>query len=95
MLGQMRRERFYAKNFGGVVTTEQEIHPELLGRYCRPMRSFACDEGVDSLSRNSVDLRAGAAGNDPDCSGRLWTEHEGFNGTAQCLLQFAIQFVAR
>ena len=77
------------------MSTEQEIHPKFVGRHCRPMRRFAGDKGVDPLLRNLVDFRAGAAGNDPDCSSFLRTEHEGFYGTTQCFLQFAIKFIAR
>ena len=69
----MRRQRLYAKNLGGVMSTEQEIHPKFVGRHCRPMRRFAGDKGVDPLLRNLVDFRAGAAGNDPDCSSYLRT----------------------
>src|SRR5207248_98240 len=76
--GQMRRERFYAENFGGVMSTEQEIHPKFVGRYRRPMWRFAGDKGVDPLLRNLVDFRAGAAGNDPDCSSFLWTNMKAF-----------------
>jgi len=77
------------------MSTEQEIHPKFVGRHCRPIRRFAGDKGVDPLLRNLVDFRAGAAGDDPDCSSFLRTEHEGFYGTTQCFLQFAIKFIAR
>ena len=76
------------------MSAEQEIHPELVGGYCRPMRGFPCDKRVDSLLRNLVDFRAGPAGNDPDYSGFLRTEHEGLYGTTQCFLQFAIDVTA-
>ncbi len=77
------------------MSTEQEIHPQFVGRHCRPMRRFAGDKGVDPLLRNLVDFRAGAAGNDPDSSSFLRTEHEGFYATTQRFLQFAIKFIAR
>jgi len=91
----MRRQRFDAENFGGVMSAEQEIHPKLIGRHCCPMRRFPCDKCVDSILRKLVDFRAGAAGNDPDCSSFLRTEHEGSYRTAECYLQCAIDFIAR
>ena len=77
------------------MSAEQEIHPKLVGRHCRPMRRFPRDKCVDSLLCKLVDFRAGAAGDDPDRSSFLRTEHEGFYGTTECFLQFAIDFIAR
>src|ERR671931_766215 len=91
----MRRECFYAENFSGVMATEQEIHPEFVGRHRCPMRRLPRDKRVDSLLRNFVDFRTGAARNNPDCSSFLRAKHEDLYGTTQCFLQFAIQFVAR
>ena len=65
-LRQMRRERFHAERLRRVMTAEQQIHAEFLGRDRRPVRRFAGDERVDAFARGGVDLGAGAAGDNAD-----------------------------
>src|SRR5437763_5578831 len=60
-LGQMRSQRFYAKHFSSVMSTEQKIDAEFFSGDGGPVRSFPSDKRVDSLLRNAIDLRASSA----------------------------------
>jgi len=67
--GQMRRQRFYTENFGWRnVRRAGRFIPSSSAATAAQCGRFACDKSVDPLLRNFVDFRAGAAGNDPDCS---------------------------
>ena len=82
----MRRQRFYTENFGRVMAAEQEIHAKFVGRHRRPMWRFSGDKCVDPLLGNFLDLRAGTASNDPDCSSFLWAKHESLYWATQRFL---------
>ncbi len=70
----MGSERFHAEGFGSVVSSENQIDAELFGGNRGPMRRFAGDEHVDLFLRDTINFRAGAAGNDPNCFGSLRTK---------------------
>src|SRR5262249_42746051 len=92
---QMRGERFYTENFGGVMSTEQKIHAELFSRHGGPVRRFASDKGVDIFLRDPVDLRARAAGHNADHARLFWANIENFYGTIQYTPQFTNEIAAR
>jgi len=72
----MRGERFDAERFGRVVAAQKKIDSQFLRGNRRPVRRFACNEGVDFLLRDPINFRTRRAGDDPNpvCFG--WSEIE-------------------
>src|SRR5690348_13674791 len=81
--GQMRDQRFHAKNFRRVMSAEQEIHSEFFGGNSSPMRSFASDERVDILLSDAINLRPAGACHHADDTTLLWAKFKNLNRCAQ------------
>src|SRR5438105_3438502 len=91
----MRSQRFYAKHFSSVMSTEEKIDPEFFSGDSGPVRSFPSDKCVDSLLCNAMDLRASSASHYAHDANSLRTKFESLDRLAHRFPQSANQLTAR
>src|SRR5437660_6756905 len=91
----MGRERFYAEDFGGVMSSKQEIHTKLVRRDCSPMWRFPRDKCVDLFLGDSVDFRPCTTCDDTNRSRPFWAKVECFNRAIQRSPQFSHELFLR
>src|SRR5437773_1918057 len=92
---QMRRERFHAENFRGVMPADQKVHAEFFSSYSGPVRSFASNKRVNVFLCDAVDFRTGGASYNADRASLFRTEIKNLYQAVQHFPQFTNEFGAR
>src|SRR4051812_47999071 len=87
-------ERFDSEGFSRVMPGVEDVEAEFLAERVGPMRSFAGDERVHALGGGSLEVAAGAAGDDANAPGSVCAAGNDMGLVADCAGQSAGEFSA-